>query len=137
MRRVVTSSVVAFTLSLAPMVARADSAYTVKVEAPAVQKGAPAKAIIHIAPGSGFHMNKEYPTSVALTAPGVALWKPKLTQADKDVMKMEDKGFDIEVRYIANEPGQKTFDGELKFAVCSANSCDPKKEKLHFTVEVK
>ena len=39
----------------------ADSAYVLKVEAPAAKKGQKAVAKVHITPGAGFHMNKEYP----------------------------------------------------------------------------
>jgi hypothetical protein len=114
----------------------ADAAYTVKVEAPPVKKAEKAKARIHITPGAGFHMNKEYPTSIALTPPaGVTLEKPKLTA--KDAAKFEEAGADFDVVFTASDVGKKDFTGELKFAVCSANSCDPKREKIAFTVEVK
>lgn len=114
----------------------ADAAYTVKVEAPPVKKAEKAKARIHITPGSGYHMNKDYPTSVTVAPPaGVTLEKPKLTA--KDAAKFEEAGADFEVVFTAADAGKKDFTGEIKFAVCSANSCDPKKEKLAFSVEVK
>lgn len=127
-------------MGLAPLLvgapAFADAAYTVKVEAPPVKKAEKAKARIHITPGAGFHMNKEYPTSVTVAPPaGVTLEKPKLTA--KDAAKFEEAGADFDVVFTAADAGAKAFTGEIKFAVCSANSCDPKREKLSFTVEVK
>jgi len=113
----------------------ADASFTVKVDAPAAKKAAPGKVHVHITPGSGFHMNKDYPTSVTVVAPaGVTVEKGKLTGAD---IKLVEAGADFDVGFVAADVGKKSFEGELKFAVCSATSCDPKKEKLTFVVEVK
>ena len=117
-------------------VAFADAAYTVKVDAPAAKRAEKAKAHVHIAPASGYHMNKDYPTSVTVVAPaGVTVEKAKLTT--KDGITLAEAGADFDVVFTATDAGKKSFDGEIKFAVCTANSCDPKKEKLSFVVEVK
>ncbi len=114
-------------------IAYADGSFNVKVDAPAAQKAQKGVAKIHIAPGPGFHVNKEYPTSVTVVAPaGVSVEKPK-----QPPTKLEEAGADFEVVYTPSEAGKKVFTGELKFAVCSANSCDPKKQPLNFTVDVK
>jgi hypothetical protein len=119
-----------------PALALADASYAVKVSAPAATHNQRTVAKIHIAPGAGYHVNKEYPTVINVVAPaGVALEKARLT--GKDAVRLEDAGADFEVAFTPSEPGKKSFTGELKFAVCSANSCDPKKEQLAFTVEVK
>ena len=63
----------------------ADAAYNVKIDAPAVKKAQKGMAKIHIAPGSGFHVNKDYPTSVSVVAPtGITVDKPKQTAKDAD-----------------------------------------------------
>jgi hypothetical protein len=114
----------------------ADASYVLKIEAPKAQKGQPAVAHIKITPGAGFHMNKEYPTSLALTPPtGVTVAKPKLTA--KDAAKWEEQGGEFAVNYTAAAAGKQTVTGELKFAVCSANSCDPKKSAISFEIDVK
>ena len=116
-----------------PITAFADSSFSVKIDAPAAQKAKKGVAKIHITPGPGFHMNKEFPAAAKVMAPaGVTVDKDKVPPS-----KVEEAGMDFEVGYTANEAGKKTFTGELKFAVCSANSCDPKKEALNFTVDVK
>ena len=131
MRRFVT---VAFLLSSATA-AFADSSYSIKVDAPSAKKTQRAVAKIHIAPGAGFHVNKDYPTSVTVVPPtNVVVEKPK--QTGKDAIKLAEEGADFEVAFTPADAGKKTFTGELKFAVCSASSCDPKKEKLSFTVDV-
>jgi hypothetical protein len=119
-----------------PARALADSSFAVKVSAPPATHQQRAVAKIHIAPGAGFHVNKDYPTVVSVVAPtGVTVEKAR--QTAKDALRMEEAGADFEVAFTPAEPGKKLFTGELKFAVCSANSCDPKKERLAFTVEVK
>src|SRR5258708_2802938 len=124
---------VAFLFLVVPMVAYADGSFTVKVEAPAGQKAHKGVAKIHVTPGAGFHVNKEYPAQAKVVAPaGVTVDKDKVTPS-----KVEEAGLDFEVAYTPADAGKKTFTGELKFAVCSANSCDPKKEALNFTVDVK
>jgi hypothetical protein len=111
----------------------ADNSFRVQVDAPAAQKAKKGVAKIHITPGPGFHVNKDYPSSVSVVAPaGVTVDKAKLPPT-----KVEEAAMDFEVSYMPNESGKKTFTGELKFAVCSASSCDPKKQPLNFTVDVK
>jgi hypothetical protein len=114
----------------------ADSSFQVNVVAPPTANKQRGVAKIHIAPGAGFHVNKDYPTSVSVVAPtGVTVEKAK--QTAKDAVALSETGADFDVAYTASEAGKKTFTGELRFAVCSANSCDPKKEALQFTVDVK
>jgi hypothetical protein len=114
----------------------ADASYVLKIEAPKATKGQPAVAHIKITPGAGFHMNKEYPTSLALTPPaGVTVAKAKLTA--KDAAKWEEQGGEFAVNYTATAAGKQQVTGELKFAVCSATTCDPKKSAISFEIDVK
>jgi hypothetical protein len=118
------------------MPAHGDVSYVLKVDAPAAKKGERAVAHLKITPGAGFHMNKEYPTSLALSPPdGVTLDKSKLTA--KDAAKFDEAQAQFDVAYTAAKPGKQTVTGELKFAVCSANSCDPKKSVVRFEIDVK
>lgn len=112
-----------------------DASFALKVETPAAKKGEHAVAHLKITPGVGFHMNKEYPTSLALNPPaGVTLDKAKLTA--KDAAKFEEREAQFDVAYTAAKPGKQIVTGELKFAVCSANSCDPKKSPVSFEIDV-
>jgi hypothetical protein len=114
----------------------ADSSFSVKVEAPPAKKGQKSVAHIRITPGTGFHMNKEFPTSLTFAPPdGVTLDKNKLGIAD--AAKWEEQGGAFDVAYTAAQPGKKIVTGEIKFAVCSANSCDPKKSKVSIEIDVK
>jgi hypothetical protein len=128
---------IAVGLVLASSLAFADAAYTVTYSTPAGKKAQKGVVKIHVAPGAGFHMNKEYPTSVSLTTvpAGVLVDKQKLTA--KDATKLDETALEFEVAYTSNEAGKKVFAGDLRFAVCSASSCDPKREAVNFTVDVK
>jgi hypothetical protein len=111
----------------------ADSSFTINVDAPAAQKAHKGVAKIRVVPGAGYHVNRDYPHSVKVVVPaGVTVDKDKLPPT-----KVDEAALDFEVAYTANEAGKKTFTGEVKFAVCTANSCDPKKQALNFTVDVK
>src|SRR5579864_5114581 len=95
------------------------SSYVLKVDAPPAKKGQKAIAKIKITPGGGYHLNKEYPTSLALTPPsGVTVDKAKLTA--KDATKWEEQGGEFDVGYTAQNAGKQKVTGEIKFAVCSA-----------------
>jgi hypothetical protein len=116
--------------------AKADASYVLKIDSPPAKKGQKAVAKIKITPGSGYHVNKEFPTTVALNAPaGITLEKSKLTA--KDATKLEEQAAEFDIAYTAAQPGKKTVTGEIKFAVCSPTSCDPKKSPLSFDVDVK
>ena len=114
-----------------------DAAYKLSVEAPPAKKGQKSHAKVKITPGAGYHMNKEYPTSLTLSGVplGVTVEKPK--QTAKDAAKWEEQGGEFDVAYTASEPGKKTIMGELKFAVCSTNTCDPKKSPISFEIDAK
>jgi|SRR5579871_6342600 len=128
-------------LSFAPFLAFADAPppgspnYSVAVAAPAAKVGAAAKASITLKPATGFHVNKEYPTSLKVVAPdGVELPKAAFNKADGKVSETEAS---FEVPFTAKAAGPKTFTGTLRFAVCTASTCDPKSVPVKFTVEVK
>ncbi len=113
------------------------SAYVLKVEAPPAKKGQKAVAKIHITPGSGYHMNKEYPTSLTLSSVPAGVTVDKTKQTMKDAAKWEEAGGEFDVAYTAAAPGKKTVSGEIKFAVCSANTCDPQRSNVSFEIDVK
>ncbi len=125
-----------FALPALPAGAQQNSGFKLTVEAPPAKKGQKAVAKVKITPGAGFHMNKEYPTSLNVSAPlGVTVDKPKQTM--KDATKWEEQGGEFDVAYTAAKPGKQVVTGEIKFAVCSANSCDPKKSAVSFEIDVK
>jgi hypothetical protein len=113
------------------------SSYLLKVEAPPAKKGQKSVAKIRITPGAGYHMNKEYPTSLVLSTVPAGVSVDKMKQTLKDAAKWEEAGGEFDVAYTAAEAGKKVVSGEIKFAVCSANTCDPKKSNVSFEIDVK
>ena len=116
--------------------ARADEAFTISVDAPAAKVGAPTSVKVRIKPGAGRHINKDYPTSVKITAPG-GVDLPKASISAKDAGKVEEAEAWIDVAYTAKVAGKKSFTGTVSFAVCTATSCDPRKAPVNFDVDVK
>jgi glucose/arabinose dehydrogenase len=83
-----------------------------------------------------YHLNKDFPTVLEVTAPdGVTLGKVKMTAADAS--KFEEKVATWDVKFTAKDAGDKKFGAKFRFAVCTETTCDPKKEALAWTVPVK
>jgi hypothetical protein len=109
--------------------------YTVAVDAKPVKVGAKAQATVTVTPAAGHHVNKDYPTSLTLKAPAeVALAKPKMLKADGQVSE-EKASFAVD--YTANAPGTRLIMGTLKFAICTASTCDPRTAEVAIPVNAK
>ena len=111
--------------------------YVVEVTPPAAVKlGEVATAKVTLKPVAPYHVNKEFPTQLTVTPPaGVDLVKAK--QKPEDAAKFEEEGAVFEVAFTPKEAGDKRFEAAFKFAVCTTETCDPKSEKLAWTVAVK
>src|SRR5262249_37649300 len=109
----------------------------IKVDAPPAKAGQRATATIHLQPGNGYHVNKEFPITAQLVEvpTGVVVEHTKLNA--KDAVRLTEAGADFAFAFTPTSVGRKQLVGELKFAVCTATTCDPKHEKLSFSVEVK
>jgi hypothetical protein len=113
-----------------------DASYTVTVDAPS---SAPAKAEqtvrVKVAPGDGYKMNEEFPTSLTVTAPdGVSVAKAKQLGADAE--KLDANELVFTVKFTPSSTGDKAFAAQLKFAVCTDVTCDPKTKDLAWAVAV-
>lgn len=111
--------------------------YIVEVVPPASSAvGAAATAKVVLKPTGGYHVNKEFPTALTVAPPaGVELKKAK--QVPADAARFDDNGAEFAIDFTAKDAGDKKFEATFKFAVCTAESCDPKSEKLAWTVAVK
>lgn len=107
------------------------------VKAPSsAKKGEKATTRLHIEGAGRFHVNIDYPVKLTVTEPsGVKVEKSK--QTHKDAVKFEKEGADFDIVFSSTETGKKSFAADLKFAVCTADECDPKNEKIAFDVEFK
>ncbi len=112
----------------------ADATFAVTVETPKAEHGKRQTARVVVRPGKGYHLNQDFPLSLSLTPPtGVAVDKGKL---DKKDAKLSEAEASFDVAYTATSAGKYQIAGEMKFAVCSATTCDPKKEKVSFEIQV-
>jgi hypothetical protein len=109
--------------------------FTVTVARVAAQKGQPAKAQVVIKPGAGWHLNKDYPTTLKLRPPaGVQAQKADFSKADAALSEQEAR-FDVVL--TSSEAGKKSVPGDLRFAVCSESTCDPQKSTVTIEMDVK
>ena len=110
-----------------------DTSFQLAVVAPpAGPAGKEALAQVRVTPGEGWKMNHEYPTKLKLTPPdGVAVQKATLEVTDA---KLEDKKLEFDVKVTAAKAGTYKVGGEIKFAVCTPETCDPKKQEIAFEV---
>jgi hypothetical protein len=111
-----------------------DQPFTVSVAKVAARKGQPATATVVIVPAAGYHMNAEYPTSLTLRPPaGVTAAKLALNKADAKLS--ETKGsFDVVLTSASSGP--KVVPADLRFAVCTATTCDPQKSTVSIQLDV-
>ena len=111
--------------------------FVVEVQAPAgAEVGAAAAAQVVLKPTGGYHVNKEFPTALEVTAPaGVEIEKTK--QGVGDAARFEESGGEFIVKFTAKDAGAKKFLATFRFAVCTETTCDPKRETLAWNVDVK
>jgi hypothetical protein len=114
-----------------------ETPYDLQIDPSDATVGAEGKVSIKIVPRGIWHLNLEFPTSLSVEAPaGVTVGKPK--QKKDDAISFDEKSAEFAVSFTASEPGDKTFTGEFKFAVCEGDeACMQKTEKLSFVVAVK
>jgi hypothetical protein len=105
--------------------------YIAEVTIPeAVAPGAEASLTVTVKPKAGWHFNLDFPTSVkTASTDGVAVRTPKQGLSDA-VSSSEDAGAAWAVKVVPGTAGQATVTCDLKFAVCTETTCDPKRETL-------
>ena len=129
-------SVAALLIAATAGTALAAAGYDLTVNKPSAKANERAVAKISISPKGSFHVNTEYPVKLTLTAPdGVTLEKTKQTK--DDATRFEKTELDFDVAFTASTSGTKTFNGQLKFAVCTDTECKPTVESVSFDVDVK
>jgi hypothetical protein len=111
--------------------------FVVEVKAPdGVSAGGEGVATITLTATGEYHLNKEFPTVLEVTAPaGVEVGKPK--QGIDDAASFEAKTATWQVKFTSKDSGDKQFAASFRFAVCTETTCDPKKEALAWNVPVK
>lgn len=113
----------------------AGAPYSVTVAKVAAKLGQPATARIIIKPAAGWHLNKDFPTTLKLRPPTeVTAQKTELGKSDVTLSEQEGR-FDVVLTSAA--AGTKAVPGELRFAVCTETSCNPQKSAVTIQMDVK
>ncbi|MSP73730.1 MAG: hypothetical protein EXR76_16475 [Myxococcales bacterium] len=110
--------------------------YTVRIVPGDAAVAKPATSLIEVTPGPGFHMNKDFPTRLRLTAaPGVTLGKNELLKEDAE---LSDEQLRFSVAFTATTAGQTTLSALGDFSICNDTTCKLiRDEKLAWDVDVK
>jgi len=106
---------------------------TLTVDKASAKAGAEATANITVQPAQGYHVSKEFPVKLTLTAPdGVTLAKAEL--AAGDAATFTEQQLQFAVKATAQKAGAYEIQGTFKFGVCDKDSCHPKKQPI--TIQV-
>jgi hypothetical protein len=113
--------------------------FTVTVATPPAAVGAEAKAVVELRPKAPFHLNKEFPTQLTLTAPaGVDVPKTSFEHNEdkNEAASWTDHLGSFQIAFTAKEKADvvKKITAVFNFAVCTTNSCDPKQADLAIAV---
>jgi hypothetical protein len=113
-----------------------DASYKLAVIPAAAAAGAEAVAKVSVTPAQGWKVNMDFPTQLQVKAPdGVKLTKAVMEIGD--AAKVDDHELTFDVKLVADKAGTYKCDGEIKFAVCTPDSCDPKKRAIAFELVAK
>jgi hypothetical protein len=110
--------------------------YTVRLAAPGkLASGGQGAATVVVVPKGVWKLNDEFPTRLTVTPPaGVSV--KKADQRVKDAVTFGETEGRWAVEFTAQSAGDKDFKGVVRFAVCTPESCIPKKEDLAWNVAV-
>ncbi len=114
-----------------------EARYDLRVEPPTdVVAGREGTVKVTVVPKAPWHMNLDFPTSLALSPPdGVVLAKAELKKTD--ALKLDESSAEFAVKFTPAAAGDKEFTGKFKFAVCQDEACSPVTEEVAFKVAVK
>lgn len=114
-----------------------EARYEMRVDPPAdAVAGREGTVKVTVVPKAPWHMNLDFPTSLALSPPdGVTLAKAELKKAD--ARKLDENSAEFDVKFTPAAAGDKQFTGKFKFAVCQDEACSPVTEEVAFKVAVK
>ena len=113
-----------------------DDRYVLRIDAGDAAVGREGNVKVTVVPRAPWHMNLDFPTSLALTAPsGVTLVKAELKKGD--ATKLDEQSAEFDVKFTAAAAGEQTFNGKFKFAVCQDEACSPVTEEFAVKLAVK
>lgn len=113
--------------------APAGEPYRMEVKAPATSKvGVEATTEVVVTPGAGYKINVDYPAKLLLqnVPEGTKVAAQTVT---KEQMQVEKARLLVPVRFTSDSPGEKRFEGELRFSVCTPQFCKMPTERVSWS----
>jgi hypothetical protein len=110
--------------------------YQLEVRAPATSKvGAEATTEVVVTPGTGYKINVDYPAKLLLqkVPEGTKVASQTVT---KEQMQVDKARLVVPVRFTPEAPGEKQFEGELRFSVCTPQFCKMPTERVSWSTVV-
>ncbi len=99
------------------------------------EPGKPGRFQVTIRPKGKYHLNLEFPSSIAVEAPqSVSFPKSTLSRADAELFGEQLARF--EVQFTPAAAGTHRVEARATFAVCTPKVCIPKKETLTVDLSV-
>ncbi|MFT7624347.1 MAG: hypothetical protein ACI9WU_003534 [Myxococcota bacterium] len=115
--------------------ATADDLYSTKVDGK-LKVGEQGTVTLTITPGKGFKWNKDYPAKLTLeNGEKVELSKLQYKKVKGEITG-DDKAGKIAISGKGKSAGQATIKGQIKFSVCSPETCKLLKEDISIAVAV-
>lgn len=113
--------------------APAGEPYRMEVKAPATSKvGVEATTEVVVTPGAGYKINVDYPAKLVLQ-PAPEGTKLAAQTVTKEQMQVDKTRLFVPVRFTADAPGEKRFEGELRFSVCTPQFCKMPSERVSWS----
>ena len=95
-----------------------------EIEAPKQSHvGEVSTAWIRIFPGTGFHINTNYPLIVSLAMSDGGVRVAKLQLDAKDAERLDERGLAIPIAITPTSLGDHQVTGSIHFGICRADSC--------------
>lgn len=91
--------------------------------------------VLQIEPRGEYHINMEYPVEIAVTSDTGATF-PKANLAKPDAAEFGEKKARFEVPFTAAAAGDQKVQCNVKFAVCTPETCVPDERNLTLAVAV-
>lgn len=86
---------------------------------------------IFVEPAEGWKMNREFPSKLK------SIENESLTVQISDESVVIEKAASYHAAVTAKAPGESTLEFDLRFAVCTETTCDPKRETLKLPIIAK
>jgi hypothetical protein len=89
---------------------------------------------LSLKPRGEYHVNQDYPFSVSLSSPGASFPKAELVKAD--AAEFTDNIVRVDVPFTPTAAGAQTISANVKFAVCTPETCVPDERTLALALAV-